>query len=613
MSDRVDFSARELAVSVRNLRKVYRLYQRPLYKFLDLLELCPPGPAYYTEHEALADVTLDIARGEKVAIIGRNGAGKSTLLKMIAGIARPSAGRVAVNGRISNLLQIGSGFHPDFTGRQNVFAGLAHQGIVGREASRLFDDIVAFAEVEEYIDQPMKTYSTGMCSRLMFSSSVLLVPDILIVDEILGVGDAYFSHKSFKRMRDLCADAGTTLLLVTHDLNSALNLCDRFVWIDRGRIWFEGDGKEAVARYESSVKEQEEQALRQRKVASFRSAPEPTPSPPSTDLAGPAILPPGESASETTVHVIFRSRTGFVLSHPLGLSEIDLTSADGRSLTLKVADGAERWYLMEESNLGEVEVVGGRRSRPLGTFGSIYHKTEWAVRLPPGFDVKGLRALCHYQGDDPIDIRVIRTDRTVLVRGELEAAPGWQEVTLAATDVGHTESDVVKQVDYGSGAIRITSVEFLDATGQPVSQVAYGEALTVRVHCRRTGAAAESAVTFFVGFARQGFTHQAYIYDERLRIPTSAEFTIDSRLDEVRLGSGIWFVNVGLGAPEIFRREEVPHFSIDEAYYHLSSSRIEFRVLSVTRFDSGGCFYAMPAAIVATESNQPPRSSSSVT
>src|SRR4051812_11526155 len=192
----------DVAVTLAGARKVYRLYQRPVYRFLDLLGVCPEGPEYYSEYEALAPVDLVVRRGEKVAIIGRNGAGKSTMLKVITGLVRPTAGDVTVNGKISNLLQIGSGFHPDFTGRQNVFANLAHQGIVGREASEKFDEIVQFSEIERYIDQPMKTYSTGMCSRLMFSSAVMLTPDILVVDEILGVGDAYFSHKSFERMRN---------------------------------------------------------------------------------------------------------------------------------------------------------------------------------------------------------------------------------------------------------------------------------------------------------------------------------------------------------------------------------------------------------------------------
>src|SRR5262249_46136145 len=207
----------------------------------------------------------------------------------------------------------GPGLPPEFTGRRNGFAGRAHQGVTGAEAGRAFDEIVAFAEIEEYIDQPMKTYSTGMCSRLMFSSSIVMTPDILIVDEILGVGDAYFSHKSFKRMRDLCAHDGTTLLLVTHDLHSALNLCDRFIWIDRGRIWFEGDGKETIARYESSIKEQEEQAIRQRSAATLRHVTVPTSVKQVESVPLETALPP------SLVHVFFRSRTGFALTKPLAV------------------------------------------------------------------------------------------------------------------------------------------------------------------------------------------------------------------------------------------------------------------------------------------------------
>jgi hypothetical protein len=416
-----------------------------------------------------------------------------------------------------------------------------------------------------------------MCSRLIFSSSVLMTPDILIVDEILGVGDAYFAHKSFKRMRDLCANSGTTLLLVTHDLNSALNLCDRFVWIDRGRIWFEGDGKETIARYESSIKEQEEQTLRHRNAAGVRTGP---------------------SVEDAVVHVLIRSRNGFALTRPLALSELELAGASGQSLPLRVADGDDRWALVAESNLGEPELVDGRRARSLRTYGSIYHKAEWTVRLPAGFDVHGLRVQWQYGGDEGIDVRVMKTDRTVLVRGELTPAAGWQEQTFEPAAGGHTDADVLKQVDYGTGAIRITGIEFLNQSGENVPQVAYGDALTVRVHCRRLSPVPESAVTFFVGFARQGFTHQAYIYSERLPIPDHGEFVIEGRLDEVRLGSGLWYVNVGIGAPEIFRRADIPYFSVDSSYYHLLSGRLQFRVSSVSAFDAGGCFYAMPAELV---------------
>jgi lipopolysaccharide transport system ATP-binding protein len=565
-----------LAVRLVGVSKIYRLYRKPLYRFLDLFGACPTGSTYFTEHEALAGVDVEVRRGEKVAIIGRNGAGKSTMLKVLTGLVKPSAGLVEVTGRISNLLQIGSGFHPDFTGRQNVFASLAHQGIVGRAASTLFEDIVKFSEIEEYIDQPMKTYSTGMCSRLMFSSSVIMTPDILVVDEILGVGDAYFAHKSFNRMRDLCENSGTTLLLVTHDIYSALSLCERFIWIDRGRVCFDGDGNGAIAMYENSVKAQEEKALRQRNAASLR-----------------------EQRKDEVVHVVVRSQSGFALSRPFSLGEIELVGAGDRRLAMSLDQGDERWHLMPESNLGDPETVAGRRCRSLRTFGSIYHKAEWSVQLPEGFEIRKLRARWHYAGDDAVEASVVKTDGTVLVRGPLPSGGGWQEVALGRVRAGSERGDGVRQVDYGTGAVRITAVQFFDGEGRPVDQVSHGEPLIVRVSCHAASPVPGLAVTFCVGFARQGFPYQAFIYDAHLVVPAAEEFVIESRLEELLLGSGLWYVNLAIGEPDIFDRSPTPYFAIDPAWYHLMTGRLEFRVLSVTGFD-GSCFYSMPARIATT-------------
>jgi lipopolysaccharide transport system ATP-binding protein len=574
MSDRLQPSPGGPIVSLQAVRKVYRLYQKPMYKFLDLFGLCPEDSSYFTEHEALADVDLTIGRGEKVAIIGRNGAGKSTMLKIITGLVQPTSGAVDVRGRISNLLQLGSGFHPDFTGRQNVFAALAHQGIIGAHASKLFSDIVEFAEIEEYIDQPMKTYSTGMCSRLMFSSSVVMSPEILVVDEILGVGDAYFSHKSFGRMRDLCSNEGTTLLLVTHDIYSALNLCDRFIWIDRGRIRFDGDGKGAIALYETSVKEQEEQSLRQQNAASLRA-----------------------ERADPIVHIVMRSQTGFALSRPLALSTLEISDSAGGSLLLNVADGDPRWHLVAESNLGDPELVEGVRARSLRTFGSIYHKAEWTVQLPDGFVIERVRVRWRYQGDDPIELRVISTRQDVIVRGELAPGDRWQEEVFGRAQAGRREANLLKQVDYGTGAVRITGVEFLDRDGQSITQVKHGDSLTIRIRCRSFMTVRENAVTFCIAFARQGSAYQLYIYDPHLAIPGTDEFVIDSHVDDVRLGSGVWYVNLGIGAAEMFKRTTLPYFSLDSDWYHLMGARLQFQVLSATQFDANGCFYWMPAAI----------------
>jgi hypothetical protein len=276
---------------------------------------------------------------------------------------------------------------------------------------------------------------------------------------------------------------------------------------------------------------------------------------------------------------------------------MELVGAGGETLRLSVVDGDARWHLAAESNLGEEETVLGRRCRSLQTWGSIYHKTEWMVQLPAGFHVQALRLQSHYRGDDLVDVRVMLTDRTVLVRGEIAASHGWQDLEFQATETEHEDVDVLKQVDYGTGAIRVTAIEFLDRHDRSVAQVTYGQPLTVRVHCVAVAPVPDQAVTLCVGFARQGFTHQAYIYRSHLTVPESGAFVIENRLQEVRLGSGLWYINVGIGAADIFKQSELQYFSMDPSWYHLLSGRLEFRVLSLTKFDANGCFYEIPAEV----------------
>jgi lipopolysaccharide transport system ATP-binding protein len=565
------------AIVIEGLGKVYRLHQRPMYRFLDLFGLCPTGSGYYSEHTALNEVTLSIGRGEKLAIIGRNGAGKSTLLKTVTGLVRPTRGTVRVNGTVSNLLQIGSGFHPDFTGRQNVFASLAHQGITGARASRIFEEVVDFAEIGEYIDQPMKTYSTGMCSRLMFSSSVVTRPEILIVDEILGVGDAYFAHKSFERMRQLCADEGTTLLLVTHNIYAALNLCDRFLWLDRGEVRFDGDGKAAISLYESSVKDQEEHYLRQRNVTAMAPA-----------------------DSERIVHVLIRSRTGFSPDRPLALGAIELRLNDGQTSTLDVAAGAPGWTLVPEGNLGRPEVVDGERCRVLRDTGSIYHKAEWIVPLPPLTAVTGVRVRYRYEGTDPIDIRIFTPDRKLAVSGELPPAGRWSESTFESGAGDTRDLEVLRQTDYGTGVVRITHIEFLGRDGKEVPEVRHGDPFNVRIRVRVSPEIPSHEVTFFLGFARHESPYSAYVYEPRILLPPTEECVIDVRLDSLLLGSGRWYVNMGIGELGLYDRDVMNYFTIDGAWYHMLAARIELRVTSATKVDTFGCFFIHPAQVVVS-------------
>ena len=240
------------ALSLRDVSKAYRLYRSRAEQALDVLGLSwlRFGRAHqYSEHPALSDVSFSVPRGERVAIVGRNGAGKTTLLKLITGNFQPSSGSIVVNGRVQALMNLGIGFHPEFTGYDNVKASLAYSGVTGAELDTAMRDVIDFAELGEYLHQPFKTYSAGMQARLMFAASTAIQPDILIVDEILGAGDAYFSAKSAHRMEKLAGN-GCTLLLVSHSMTQVLQFCSRAVWLEAGKIVMDGAGLAVVKAYE---------------------------------------------------------------------------------------------------------------------------------------------------------------------------------------------------------------------------------------------------------------------------------------------------------------------------------------------------------------------------
>jgi len=199
----------------------------------------PRGKPRHQLHWVLRDISFTVQPGEAIGIIGINGAGKSTLLKLITGTAQPTTGSIEITGRVAALLELGMGFHPDFTGRQNVFMAGQLLGMDSETVARLMPEIEAFAEIGEYIDQPVRVYSSGMQMRLAFGVATAIRPDILIVDEALSVGDAYFQHKSFDRIRQF-RKQGTTLLMVSHDRQAIVSICDRAVLLSQGRIVQEG-------------------------------------------------------------------------------------------------------------------------------------------------------------------------------------------------------------------------------------------------------------------------------------------------------------------------------------------------------------------------------------
>ncbi len=239
-------SAREVAVELSGLGKCFNIYRQPHHRLLQ--GLVRSRRRYFHEFWALRDIDLQIRRGEIVGIVGRNGSGKSTLLQIICGTLEPTSGRLDVNGRVSALLELGAGFNPEFSGRENVYVNGAILGLDTADIDARFDEIVEFAGVGDFIDRPVKTYSSGMFVRLAFAVAACVDPDILIVDEALAVGDVRFQAKCFRRFEELTA-RGTTILLVTHSLDVVTRFCSRALLIDAGRLVRDGAPREVVNTY----------------------------------------------------------------------------------------------------------------------------------------------------------------------------------------------------------------------------------------------------------------------------------------------------------------------------------------------------------------------------
>jgi len=247
-------------ITVTKLGKAYKQYPTRWSRLLEWVD--PRSRSHHSLKWVLQDLNFIVQPGEAVGIIGVNGAGKSTLLKMITGTTQPTMGSVHITGRVAALLELGMGFHPDFTGRQNVLMAGQLLGYTVEELSRLMPEIEAFADIGDYIDQPVRVYSSGMQMRLAFSVATAHRPDVLIVDEALSVGDTHFQHKSFARIREF-RKQGTTLLLVSHDKQAIQSICDRAILLNGGRIAMEGDPEAVMDYYNALLADDQNQTIQQ--------------------------------------------------------------------------------------------------------------------------------------------------------------------------------------------------------------------------------------------------------------------------------------------------------------------------------------------------------------
>src|SRR6187401_233596 len=251
------------AIELADVTKIYRRYGgRQFYTLKSALlrrSLLRDLSAAET-FTALTDVSFAVPKGSTYGVIGRNGSGKSTALKLVAGITKPTSGTVAVQGRISALIELGAGFHPEISGRENVFINGIMVGLTKREIAARFEEIVEFAELQEFIDAPVKTYSSGMYMRLGFAVAIHVDPDVLLVDEVLAVGDEGFTHKCLDKFSEF-KRRGKTILLVTHSLGLVERFCDEALWLDGGKVRGEGDPRRVIGAYLTDVERSEEKQL----------------------------------------------------------------------------------------------------------------------------------------------------------------------------------------------------------------------------------------------------------------------------------------------------------------------------------------------------------------
>ena len=238
---------KEIAISVENVEKSFKIYKDKGFTLKERILFFKSRNAY-VKNNILRGISSDIEKGDILGIVGKNGSGKSTLLKLITKIIYPDSGSIKINGKVSSLIELGAGFHPDMTGRENIYINASIYGLTKKEIDSKLDTIIKFSELEEFIDSPIRTYSSGMYMRLAFSVAINVEAEILLIDEILSVGDANFQAKCFRKMQEL-KNSGITIVIVSHDLHTMEKLCNKVIWIESGKIKRNGIPNEVLKEY----------------------------------------------------------------------------------------------------------------------------------------------------------------------------------------------------------------------------------------------------------------------------------------------------------------------------------------------------------------------------
>ncbi|WP_310636125.1 ABC transporter ATP-binding protein [Delftia acidovorans] len=538
-------------IELDQVSKMYKLYRAPKYRMLEALGV-PISKSKYEEFWPLRNISLQIREGERVGLIGRNGAGKSTTLKLIANLIQPTEGKVSVKGRIQALMELGTGFHPEFTGRENVISALAYQGITGRKAKELLDDVLDFAELEDFIDNPIKSYSAGMYSRLAFAAATAVRPEILIVDEILGAGDAYFAGKSAGRMRELTAQ-GATVLFVSHDMSAVQMICDRAVWIERGQIIADGHPMEVGKKYAASIRRQEELRLRAINLKLERG---------DTKM----LEMKGCDERVCTLRLIAGSEKGPI--KPIDILSISLYHKDELIDSLKVGaaaddDRTQRLHLLTAQGFmnwsAPMRHADGTSYRQFIDVGGKYLHAPFNIGLPLGLgEIDDFFVEIEHSGAEEEILLQVFENRDYVTLTKLSAFKSTQRICLAqATSVVEKTAVVVEAVLhedmksaeeeylYGEGGVRINSVDFQGEGNTSSLVYAFGEPMRVRVRWSATELISNiTCVICFYGMDGRCVMQVASPAFHSNKIENQGEITAD--FSPLMVGKGEYAVSVGI-------------------------------------------------------------------
>lgn len=516
--------SKPLAVDFQNVSKMYRLYKDRKDSFLDIIGAAKVFPFYKPKaHEfwALRDVSFQLEAGARLGIVGRNGAGKTTLLKLLTGNIAPTEGRVTVNGEVQALLEAGAGFHPEFTGYQNVEAALTQAGMSAAEIKQAVEEITEFTELGEFMNQPFKAYSAGMQARLVFTTATTIKPNILIVDEILGAGDAYFAVKSRQRMRTL-VDSGASILLVSHSLDQVLQFCDQAIWLERGRVVLRGSSLEVVKAYQEFIHELQDNQLKAenlRRRYGFRDAVEvghfaetfiavlevKGPQAASADIKRVELLADGEPIDTITLGATQDSDSS-------QFAYVSLNTGDWQAPT---DEGETSFRRLKAKSLGELVF----RTLPLDPKRRysirVHYRTASAAQLAFGFSRNGASGLSDVAlpvsdgswGSEEIDLPLTFAEGAPVQarHDDALASPQRDAEPSAGEGSGDPQALTVRRWT-GEGSLLVDGLSFLNGKGEERAVFTVGETVTLALDVRATRNGTLPLVVGIVVYTLDGIT-----------------------------------------------------------------------------------------------------------